>query len=120
MEGSMLWLTCGSESGEIRRLRHSKSDRIGVDGRSNRRDPSLSHQLLLHQGMQSPNEPPSKRQKTTKPNLTSTAFARKRAIAACDVCRARKLKCDNARPDCTRCVESEAVCVYDNPRDMSK
>jgi len=27
-----LWLTCGSDGGEIWCLRHSRSDRIGVDG----------------------------------------------------------------------------------------
>jgi hypothetical protein len=70
MEGSMSWLTCGSESGEIGRLRHSNTTalQLKLDGRSNRRDPSLSlinfcytkvcsPQMSLHQSGKRPPSP---------------------------------------------------------------
>lgn len=42
----------------------------------------------------------------------ATAFyPRKRATTACQVCRARKTKCDNNRPSCSYCVSVGATCV---------
>ncbi|EGD94742.1 hypothetical protein TESG_02247 [Trichophyton tonsurans CBS 112818] len=35
-----------------------------------------------------------------------------RAQQACDQCRARKAKCDEGRPSCSLCKESNSVCVY--------
>ncbi|GLA66474.1 hypothetical protein AtubIFM54640_009052 [Aspergillus tubingensis] len=48
------------------------------------------------------------------------AFTRKRAVAACRVCRSRKIKCDNARPTCSSCQISESHCVYQDHVDFSK
>ncbi|KAI2912843.1 transcriptional regulator family: Fungal Specific TF [Aspergillus niger] len=48
------------------------------------------------------------------------AFTRKRAVAACRVCRSRKIKCDNARPTCSSCQLSEAHCVYQDHIDFSR
>ncbi|OJZ86495.1 hypothetical protein ASPFODRAFT_60479 [Aspergillus luchuensis CBS 106.47] len=48
------------------------------------------------------------------------AFTRKRAVAACRVCRSRKIKCDNARPTCSSCQLSESHCVYQDHVDFSK
>ncbi|ROW08387.1 hypothetical protein VMCG_03099 [Cytospora schulzeri] len=45
--------------------------------------------------------------------LTSDAFTRrKRATTACQFCRLRKTKCDNARPICGFCQYHKAKCVY--------
>ncbi|KAB8266845.1 hypothetical protein BDV30DRAFT_244863 [Aspergillus minisclerotigenes] len=38
---------------------------------------------------------------------------RKRAITACEHCRARKIKCTNERPECRSCVRLGARCSYD-------
>ncbi|KAJ5190910.1 uncharacterized protein N7498_009895 [Penicillium cinerascens] len=37
---------------------------------------------------------------------------RKRAAIACDYCRSRKTRCDNARPSCGPCCQAEIVCSY--------
>ncbi|KAK7204743.1 hypothetical protein BZA70DRAFT_279904 [Myxozyma melibiosi] len=39
-------------------------------------------------------------------------YPRRRAIIACEVCRARKSKCDGAQPKCRLCSELNADCVY--------
>ncbi|KAK4954143.1 hypothetical protein LTR10_007571 [Elasticomyces elasticus] len=50
---------------------------------------------------------------------TEVGYLRKRAIAACRLCRARKVKCNNARPACGACETSLAPCDYDDPSDCS-
>jgi len=42
----------------------------------------------------------------------SSAYPRKRAVAACQTCRSRKTKCDNRRPTCSFCESSGAACIY--------
>lgn len=41
----------------------------------------------------------------------SAAYPRKRAVTACQICRARRTKCDNAKPACSFCVKVGANCV---------
>ncbi|KAK9236405.1 hypothetical protein V1525DRAFT_217083 [Lipomyces kononenkoae] len=48
------------------------------------------------------------------------AFPRKRALAACRVCRVRKIKCNNAKPACSSCAATGACCVYEDYHDISK
>ncbi|RMD42581.1 hypothetical protein DV735_g2561, partial [Chaetothyriales sp. CBS 134920] len=55
----------------------------------------------------------------TKRARTELGYARKRAIAACRLCRARKVKCNNARPACSACAGSGSPCDYDDPGDCS-
>ncbi|PYH96482.1 hypothetical protein BO71DRAFT_448645 [Aspergillus ellipticus CBS 707.79] len=51
---------------------------------------------------------------------TSGMYQRKRAIAACLPCRARKTKCDNIRPTCGFCANHDAQCTYaDTANDHS-
>ncbi|KEF59381.1 uncharacterized protein A1O9_04225 [Exophiala aquamarina CBS 119918] len=51
--------------------------------------------------------------KSRKRRYISSAFtSRKRAAMACDFCRLRKTKCDNARPKCGHCRHHSATCVY--------
>ncbi|KAI8659148.1 Zn(2)-C6 fungal-type domain-containing protein [Fusarium sp. Ph1] len=58
--------------------------------------------------------PPGKR-----PAARGTAFyPRKRANAACQVCRARKTKCDNRKPSCSYCLSVGATCIQ-SPVDLS-
>lgn len=62
-------------------------------------------------------ERPSERSTTSKRrrrmNTLSDSFARrKRASTACQFCRLRKTKCDNARPICGYCRDHGALCVY--------
>lgn len=44
-------------------------------------------------------------------------FPRKRSVTACQLCRARKTKCDNQRPTCSKCMELSAGCVYHDQAD---
>ncbi|EXJ90828.1 hypothetical protein A1O1_03933 [Capronia coronata CBS 617.96] len=37
---------------------------------------------------------------------------KKRALSACEVCRARKTKCSNDRPRCKYCQDNDLECVY--------
>ncbi|KAI9163606.1 putative transcription factor ecdB [Paramyrothecium foliicola] len=54
-----------------------------------------------------------------RPAARGTAFyPRKRANTACQVCRARKTKCDNKRPACSYCVSVGANCIQ-SPMDLS-
>ncbi|PYI10921.1 hypothetical protein BO78DRAFT_448411 [Aspergillus sclerotiicarbonarius CBS 121057] len=55
-----------------------------------------------------------------KSQREARAFPRKRAVAACRVCRTRKIKCDNARPQCASCRATDAHCVYEQYPDISK
>ncbi|KAF5007761.1 hypothetical protein FDECE_5933 [Fusarium decemcellulare] len=43
----------------------------------------------------------------------SSTYARKRAIRACQVCRARRTKCDQKRPSCSFCVKTGVECVFE-------
>ncbi|KAF5581629.1 oleate-activated transcription factor 1 [Fusarium pseudocircinatum] len=43
----------------------------------------------------------------------SSTYARKRAIKACQVCRARRTKCDQQRPACSFCVKAGVECVFE-------
>lgn len=42
----------------------------------------------------------------------NAAYPRKRAVTACEVCRARRTKCDNQRPACGFCTRTGAKCNY--------
>ncbi|KAJ5758456.1 hypothetical protein N7520_005612 [Penicillium odoratum] len=54
-----------------------------------------------------------------RPAPRGTAFyPRKRANKACQVCRARKTKCDNAKPSCSYCVQVGTTCIQ-SPADLS-
>lgn len=54
-----------------------------------------------------------------RPAARGTAFyPRKRANAACQVCRARKTKCDNRKPSCSYCLSVGAICNQ-SPEDLS-
>lgn len=54
-----------------------------------------------------------------RPAARGTAFyPRKRANTACQVCRARKTKCDNKRPSCSYCLSVGATCIQ-SPVDLS-
>jgi len=43
---------------------------------------------------------------------TARMYQRRRAVAACQPCRARKTKCDNVRPVCGFCSRTAADCTY--------
>lgn len=43
-------------------------------------------------------------------------YPRKRAILACQVCRRKKTKCDNARPSCGSCQELNIDCRYSDSK----
>ena len=54
-----------------------------------------------------------------RPAARGTAFyPRKRANTACQVCRARKTKCDNKKPSCSYCMSVGATCIQ-SPVDLS-
>jgi hypothetical protein len=41
----------------------------------------------------------------------TAAYPRKRAVTACQTCRARRTKCDNLKPKCSFCLRTGATCV---------
>ncbi|KAH7361566.1 hypothetical protein B0T11DRAFT_227288 [Plectosphaerella cucumerina] len=43
----------------------------------------------------------------------SSAYPRKRAVTACQVCRARRTRCDQKKPACSFCANIGAECVFD-------
>ena len=47
------------------------------------------------------------------------SYPRKRAVTACELCRARKRKCNNARPRCKFCEDAGVECSYGDPGDHS-
>lgn len=61
----------------------------------------------------------SNRRPGKRPAARGTAFyPRKRANTACQVCRARKTKCDNKKPSCSYCLSVGATCIQ-SPVDLS-
>ncbi|KAL4968901.1 uncharacterized protein BDV14DRAFT_211388 [Aspergillus stella-maris] len=61
-------------------------------------------------------EPPAKRRATA----ARSAYPRRRAVTACQLCRMRKSKCDNRRPSCGTCSALQFQCVYqDTSTDYS-
>ncbi|CAG9978427.1 unnamed protein product [Clonostachys byssicola] len=59
---------------------------------------------------------PQKRQ-AADTDRAARCFPRKRALTACQLCRVRKIKCNNARPACLACTSAGAECVYGDSRD---
>ncbi|KAH7329463.1 hypothetical protein B0I35DRAFT_404682 [Stachybotrys elegans] len=54
-----------------------------------------------------------------RPSPRGTAsYQRRRAVTACQVCRARRTKCDNLKPSCSFCLKTGATCVQ-SPVDLS-
>ncbi|KAH7025282.1 uncharacterized protein B0I36DRAFT_376882 [Microdochium trichocladiopsis] len=48
----------------------------------------------------------------------TASYQRKRAVKACQVCRARRTKCDNLKPSCSFCLKVGAVCIQ-SAQDLS-
>lgn len=59
--------------------------------------------------------PPSRRRPAPR---GTAAYPRKRANKACQVCRARRTKCDNKKPSCSFCEKVGAKCIT-TPTDLS-
>ncbi|PKX88827.1 uncharacterized protein P174DRAFT_455452 [Aspergillus novofumigatus IBT 16806] len=66
---------------------------------------------------QSPNPIPATTSKRPAPR-GNAAYPRKRAVTACQVCRARRTKCDNLKPSCSFCLKVGAKCIQ-SPVDLS-
>lgn len=62
---------------------------------------------------------PSRKRKRPERQRSDVTYPRKRAIAACRLCRSRKIKCNNSRPICGACSSSNAQCVYEGSEDCS-
>ena len=50
---------------------------------------------------------------------SASIYPRKRAVTACSHCRQRKKKCDNVRPTCGYCAETQVNCRYDDRTEHS-
>lgn len=61
--------------------------------------------------------PSSTRNSRPAPRGTAS-YKRRRAVKACQVCRARRTKCDNLKPSCSFCLKVGATCVQ-SPTDLS-
>ncbi|KAK9234142.1 hypothetical protein V1525DRAFT_391744 [Lipomyces kononenkoae] len=66
------------------------------------------------------NQPSQQKRVRQTSSREAKAFPRKRALAACRVCRVRKIKCNNAKPSCSSCAATGACCVYEDYHDISK
>ncbi|KAL2212917.1 hypothetical protein CC79DRAFT_1361754 [Sarocladium strictum] len=55
---------------------------------------------------------PTSSSRRISPKRDLAGFRRKRALAACQLCRLRKIKCDNQRPTCGTCVSAGARCSF--------
>lgn len=71
-------------------------------------------QASLHQA-----QPPKRKRPRPENPRSAIGYPRKRAVAACQSCRARKIKCNNARPACGRCLSAMIPCVYEDTQDLS-
>ncbi|KLU90852.1 C6 zinc finger domain-containing protein [Magnaporthiopsis poae ATCC 64411] len=60
---------------------------------------------------------PATRNPRPSPRGTA-AYQRRRAVKACQVCRARRTKCDNLKPSCSFCLKTGAKCIQ-SPVDLS-
>ncbi|KAH6621711.1 hypothetical protein C7974DRAFT_397016 [Boeremia exigua] len=61
----------------------------------------------------------TRKRRRTEKSRVGAAYPRKRAVAACQLCRVRKVKCNNARPSCGGCLSSQISCVYEDSQDHS-
>lgn len=52
------------------------------------------------------------------PPRGTASYQRRRAVTACQVCRARRTKCDNLKPSCSFCLKTGATCIQ-SPVDLS-
>lgn len=64
-------------------------------------------------------QPPKRKRPRPENPRSAAGYSRKRAVAACQSCRARKIKCNNARPACGRCLSAMIPCVYEDTQDLS-
>ncbi|KAH6663562.1 C6 zinc finger domain-containing protein [Plectosphaerella plurivora] len=66
-------------------------------------------------------EQPTASQSTRNPRPPprgTASYQRRRAVKACQVCRARRTKCDNLKPSCSFCLKVGATCIQ-SPVDLS-
>ena len=61
------------------------------------------------QHMRNPDPYPSTRQ--SRPSSSRISYPRQRAIRACQLCRARRIKCGNEKPTCSSCEKVGAECI---------
>lgn len=76
---------------------------------------ALTPQMSTPRDSEQSTGPPSS--KRPAPRGTAS-YPRKRAVKACQVCRARRTKCDNLKPTCSFCLKTGAVCIQ-SPTDLS-
>ncbi|WJG35741.1 uncharacterized protein FOBCDRAFT_186363 [Fusarium oxysporum Fo47] len=51
-----------------------------------------------------------------KRQRVESVYPRRRSVMACNICRGRKSKCDNGRPSCSFCLQTGAICIYEDQR----
>ncbi|KAI9732876.1 MAG: hypothetical protein M1834_003816 [Cirrosporium novae-zelandiae] len=61
------------------------------------------------------NDRSSTRKRTKSHGGDTIDYPRRRAIIACEICRARKSRCDGGKPKCQLCTGLNAKCVYREP-----
>jgi hypothetical protein len=47
---------------------------------------------------------------TTEPEKEEDKTVKKRTKTGCQTCRTRRIKCDEAKPECNNCVKSKRQC----------
>ena len=55
----------------------------------------------------------------SRPLAHRIPYARQRAIRACQLCRTRRIKCDNRKPSCSSCEKVGAICIIADADDAA-
>lgn len=91
----------------------------GIETNTPQLQPVMSSPSPNEAQTSAPQEDEPERRPGKRPAARGTAFyPRKRANTACQVCRARKTKCDNRKPSCSYCLSVGATCIQ-SPVDLS-
>jgi hypothetical protein len=70
------------------------------------------------QGQSRSNNKRSRENNDTDGGRGVTAYPRRRALTACQLCRVRKTRCDNARPTCSYCARLGVQCSFASTTDQ--
>ncbi|KAJ5096205.1 hypothetical protein NUU61_005561 [Penicillium alfredii] len=73
----------------------------------------------MDSGKRGPTQPRSRGNAGSPALERPMRYPRKRAVTACQLCRARKTKCDNQRPSCRICLSVGVPCQYADRTDHS-
>ncbi|CAI6335685.1 unnamed protein product [Periconia digitata] len=74
--------------------------------------PVQMQQNITHAARPVPQSQPQPSPSQQQPQVPAPSFRVKRPRNSCDVCKAKKTKCDGTRPVCNTCIEKKRTCFY--------